>query len=238
MSVLVCIPANYNSKRAPGKPLYNETGKTLLAHTYELALKTGYDVIVLSNDININEYCSNYNINIESAEGNNGTERIADYVIKNDPSHTTIVNIQVDEPLLSHLDIIRCAEYCEEHNEVTTLAFESMNRTNENTVKVVVDKNDKAMYFSRAQIPYPGHNTENVSNLIHVGLYCYPTSKLFTYGTEPSEYEKYESLEQLRFLHHGTPIHVIKTTHHSFSINTVDDYVRFIDKYRQRSRKL
>ena len=232
----IVIPARYASSRLPGKPLIKIAGKPMIQHTYERAKQCmAGEVVIATDDQRIADVVSQFtnDIIMTSKEHNSGTERLAEVVeVKGWDKNTIVVNVQGDEPLIlpQHIELV--ANSLEENKQagLSTLAspIESMKDIfDTNIVKVVLDYQGNALYFSRAVIPWardsfsmqhemnePGE--EEIKKLMvqaswyrHIGLYAYRVSTLKKYmELQPCMLEKTESLEQLRILYNGISIHV------------------------------
>ncbi|MEY4717825.1 MAG: hypothetical protein RL563_443 [Pseudomonadota bacterium] len=220
----VVIPARYASTRLPGKPLLEIAGKPMIAHVCERALEAEAEqVVVATDDQRIYDTVSSLGLTVvmTSPDHQSGTERIAEVAaIQGWNPDTIIVNLQGDEPLIPPSYIRDAAESLASQNQagIATLAariLEADEIFNPNAVKVVLNKNDYALYFSRAPIPwnrasFPDHHLaddKSLPYLRHIGLYAYTVGFLQRYcGWEPSPLESIESLEQLRILWHGEKV--------------------------------
>lgn len=223
MSFVVIIPARYGSTRFPGKPLALIKGKPMIQHVYERALEAGADdVIVATDDQRIGDIVESFGGKVCYTANNHesGTERIAEVLTKlNIDDNTTVVNVQGDEPFIPPENIQQVAQNLNESAmQMATLCFPISQRSdidNANVVKVVFAQNGKALYFSRAPIPFDRNWVQNTQHMQannyfrHVGIYAYNAGFIHKYITlAPSAYETIESLEQLRVLYHGYDIHV------------------------------
>lgn len=223
MSFVVIIPARYGSTRFPGKPLALINGKPMIQHVYERALEAGADdVIVATDDQRIGDVVESFGGTVCYTANNHesGTERIAEVLTKlNIDDNTTIVNVQGDEPFIPPENIQQVAQNLNNSAmQMATLCFPISQRSdidNANVVKVVFAQNGKALYFSRAPIPFDRNWVQNTQHMQednyfrHVGIYAYNAGFIHKYITlAPSAYEAIESLEQLRVLYHGYDIHV------------------------------
>ena len=223
MPFVVIIPARYGSTRFPGKPLALIKGKPMIQHVYERALEAGADdVIVATDDQRIGDIVESFGGKVCYTANNHesGTERIAEVLTKlNIDDNTTVVNVQGDEPFIPPENIQQVAQNLNESAmQMATLCFPISQRSdidNANVVKVVFAQNGKALYFSRAPIPFDRNWVQNTQHMQvnnyfrHVGIYAYNAGFIHKYITlAPSAYETIESLEQLRVLYHGYDIHV------------------------------
>ncbi len=254
------IPARYASTRLPGKLIKNEakeqTGKYLLEHVYRKAKesKKVNDVIIATDDERIAEVVVGFGgcAIMTSTDHISGTDRIAEAASKLDTDF--VVNIQGDEPDIngSMIDDLIDAMYSEKIAAVCT--FANKIKTVEelidpNAVKVVIDKDSYAMYFSRASIPYVrDQKGDSIFSMIdkidsekdmpflflkHLGVYMYRKDFLLTFSSLPvPDIEKLEKLEQLRVLSNGFKIKVVPTSCTCDGVDTPEDFARFLERYR------
>ena len=227
MSFIVVIPARFGSTRFPGKPLALINGKPMIQHVYERSMLAGaQDVIVATDDKRIGEVVESFSGKVcyTANYHESGTERIAEVLGKENISDDSIiVNVQGDEPFIPPENITQVANNLisastSPNIQMATLCFPITSKAeldNPNVVKVNFAINGKALYFSRAPIPYDRswvQNTQSMHNnayFRHVGIYAYKAAFIHQYiKLAPSHYEKIESLEQLRVLYHGYDIHV------------------------------
>lgn len=228
MSFIVVIPARFGSTRFPGKPLALINGKPMIQHVYERSMLAGaQDVIVATDDKRIGEVVKSFSGKVcyTGSHHESGTERIAEVLVKENISQDAIiVNVQGDEPFIPPQNITQVASNLKNaatlspNIQMATLCFPIGSKSeldNPNVVKVNFAKNGKALYFSRASIPYDRSWVQNTQSMHdkayfrHVGIYAYKASFIHQYiELAPSNYEKIESLEQLRVLYHGFDIHV------------------------------
>lgn len=213
------IPARYASTRLPGKPLLAVAGRPMLQHVYESAQQSGAEqVIVATDDQRIAALAGDFGAEVcmtDPAHAS-GTERIAEVAVQHAwPDDTIVVNLQGDEPLMPAVLVRQAATGLAENTAavVSTLAcplYEPEDADNPNVVKVVLDRDGYALYFSRAAIPYHRDGRDQAEGLLrHIGLYAYRAGFLQRYSQlEPSPAEQAEKLEQLRVLWHGLRIHV------------------------------
>ncbi len=209
MSVLAILPARYGSTRFPGKPLTPIAGKPMIQHVWERTrlAKRVDAVMIATDDERIREACEAFGADVEmtAMDHPTGTDRLAEVAARH--PHEVIVNVQGDEPLIEGfvIDTAIDALLGDDDAAMSTIvhraepaAFDDPNR-----VKVVVDTNGVALYFSRAPIPYQRKET-GIVPLQHVGLYVYRRDFLLAFVKLPrSPAEKAEELEQLRALENG-----------------------------------
>ena len=236
MIITGIIPARYASTRFPGKPLTLINGKTMVQRVYEQAEKSKLlnRVIVATDSSEIFECVSSFNGNVmmTSKKHKTGTDRICETAkkIKSD----IIVNIQGDEPYINPRDIDNAIRPLLKDRtlNVSTLAVELKDDFNDkNKVKVVFDKNNNALLFSRSLLPNNFKSIAKIKYYKHLGLYVYRRDFLLKFNkTEQTSIEMAESLEQLRILWMGEKIRVVLTKKDSISVDTKSD-LRRISKY-------
>lgn len=237
MKIICIIPARFASTRLPGKPLADVAGKPLIVRVYEQAIKAKIPatVVVAVDDERV--FAA-----VEKAGGKavmtaknhlNGTDRIAE-AAGHYPDADVIINIQGDEPLIDPLLIDRLAKLFIEDPElkmatVKTLILEE-EKSEPGNVKVITDKNDFAIYFSRSLIPYP-RNDMGLPAYKHIGIYAYRRDFLLQYAKmQPTQLEQTESLEQLRAIENGYKIKVIEADKRFIGVDTKEDLER-VNKY-------
>jgi len=242
MKILGVIPARYGSSRFPGKPLTNIMGKPMIQRVYEQANKCLLldELIVATDDERIAECIATFHGKVVMTAENlkSGTERCNAVVtnLKEKEQFDVVVNIQGDEPYIDPQQIAQLAGcFYSEETLIATLV-KKINQAddlfNPNVVKVVFDRNYKALYFSRYAIPYlRGTEMMNWLNCNdyykHIGIYGYRTKILKSISLLPvSPLEKAESLEQLRWLENGYPISVKETEYESLSIDIPSDLLK------------
>ena len=214
------IPARYASSRFEGKPLANLLGKPMVQHVYESACraKTLDEVIVATDDQRIYNAVIKFGGNVQmTGPCATGTERVA--VVAEQLNCDIVANIQGDEPLLEPIQIDTMLQPFIEKPEVQVCTLKQRVETvtdyrDVNVVKVVTNLQGDALYFSRGSIP--GRISEDELHKFpvyrHVGLYAYRRKQLLAFTKwDSTPYELAEGLEQLRFLEHGIPIHVVET---------------------------
>ena len=223
------IPARYDSTRLPGKPLKDICGKPMICRVYERAQKSKLadEIIVATDDERILQAVEKNSGRAMMTDKNHktGTDRLAE-VAEKFPDAKIIVNVQGDEPLIEPRLIDELIEqFTDENLQMATVATEIADdeMNNPNNVKVVIDKNNNALYFSRSLIPYP--RNKNKSKVYkHIGIYAYRRNFLLEYAKmESTELEQAESLEQLRALENGYKIRVIKSDCKFIGVDTEED---------------
>jgi 3-deoxy-manno-octulosonate cytidylyltransferase (CMP-KDO synthetase) len=245
-TVIGIIPARYASNRLPGKPLLDLTGKPIIQHVFERArqAKTLNDVLVATDDERISGAVSVFEGKavMTPTTIQSGSDRAA-YAARNLEADV-IVNIQGDEPFINPemIDETVQALIDDQQIEVSTPVRKidsSEELSNPNVVKVVLDENNYALYFSRSVIPFlrvlqdRQDWTKKHQYYKHIGLYVFRKEFLLTFTQwDRSPLEQAEQLEQLRILEHGYRIKCVITEHDSFSVDTLDDLEHLREKAR------
>lgn len=221
MGFSVVIPARYAATRLPAKVLLDIRGKPMLQHTYERAMASDAEtVIIATDDERIKQAAERFGAQVcmTSAEHRSGTDRIQEVATSTGMSDQhLVVNVQADEPLIPPTAINQVAEnlYRNELAGIATLC-ETISAQQEvddpNCVKVVMDVRGHALYFSRSTIPWQGSASARNCHR-HIGIYAYRVSVLNQFVQwPPAELELQEKLEQLRALANGVVIHVDLST--------------------------
>jgi 3-deoxy-manno-octulosonate cytidylyltransferase (CMP-KDO synthetase) len=224
MSFTVIIPARLASTRLPNKPLADLGGKPMVVRVAERAARSGAERIAVATDhADIVTACRDHGVEVymTRADHPSGTDRIAEVAAKMElPDSAVVVNVQGDEPLIAPELIAATAALIGAGVPMATAAHpiaEPAEVFNPNVVKVVLDKAGRALYFSRATIPWHRDGFAQSKDTIpagyrplrHIGLYAYSNAFLQAYPKLPlSPLEQIEALEQLRVLWHGYPIAV------------------------------
>jgi len=239
MKAIAVIPARLASTRLPRKMLREIAGKPLIGTVYEAVRSSTLlaDVIVATDSEEILSACQRHgwNARMTSTSHRSGTERV--HEISNFERADVYINVQGDEPMVRSEQIARLLEVM--HNreaQVGTLATPAadIDIPNPNAVKVVTDLNGRALYFSRATIPFDRDGT-GPCYFKHLGLYAYRKAALDLFVTLPeSSLERSERLEQLRFLENGISIYVGETPHDSIGVDTEEDLQRVIEILKKR----
>ena len=231
-SVAAIIPARWGSTRFPGKPLHLIGGKPLIHHVWERTLKAKSigQVIIATDDMRIAEAAFEFGaeVAITSDKHRSGTDRIAE-VAKKLKGISHVINVQGDEPLVDSALLNRLAKTLLAHPKLgmITAACEfapDEDVQNPNAVKVVLDRDSNALFFSRSAIPYTRDTAAAIPYLRHQGLYGYSLAFLLQFVKwKPSPLEKVEQLEQLRALENGAKIRVLITKSASVGVDTPAD---------------
>ncbi len=243
MQTAIVIPARYASSRLPAKPLLRETGKYLIQHVYERACESSADaVIVATDDVRIFDAVKSFggNVVMTRADHPSGTDRVAEVAEQLDAD--IIVNVQGDEPMIEPSTLDMLARLLDKDREAPMATPATPIRTldqwrDPNCVKVVCDKQGRALYFSRSPIPYVRDGEPNFATgrfLQHLGLYAYRRRFLLELAQLPPEpLEQTEKLEQLRVLALGRRIQVGVVAHAHRGVDTPADYQRFVTMVRE-----
>ncbi|HEY9869538.1 MAG TPA: 3-deoxy-manno-octulosonate cytidylyltransferase [Candidatus Obscuribacterales bacterium] len=233
-TIAAIIPARYASTRFPGKPLVKLGGLTMIERVYRQAARSSLvqSVIVATDDERIAATVEAFGgtFAITRADHASGTDRLAE-VARNHPELDIIVNVQGDEPLIdpAAIDAAVAPLLSDPAIEMSTLAAPLLRQEEAESpqvVKVVVDRQGFALYFSRAAIPFYRDNRpfEVRRYLGHVGLYVYRRECLLKLASlTPTPLEAAESLEQLRALENGIRIRVMETSYRSLAIDVPED---------------
>ena len=248
MKSVIIIPARYASTRLPHKLLLCETGKPLIQHTYESALKATLPiaVTVACDHADIFNVVERFGGSVQMTDPNapSGTDRIAEVAAALDDVDI-VVNVQGDEPEIAGTSIDLAIQMLTGNPDavMSTLATPIRSRQqleDAACVKVVFDAKGRALYFSRSVIPHPrgGIRDEHFVQspplfYQHIGLYAYRREFLLRLCQLPqSDMEKTESLEQLRVLYHGYSIMVGVVDEATTGIDTPENYREFVARYR------
>lgn len=258
MSVAVILPARLASTRLPGKLLLDQTGRTVLEHTLSCALEAKKrsaglitQVVAACDDAKLMVAAERAGVKavMTRPDHQSGTDRIAEAAAP--LSEDVIVNLQADEPELDPDLIVQVAVLLTGsagNASMSTLAvpiFDEAKWKKPNVVKVVVDRQGRALYFSRSPIPYPREDAtaaqtwslggRRVYGLHHLGLYAYKKDFLLGYKDLPaSRLEQLEKLEQLRALEAGHTIRVGLAQGHPPGIDTQEEYDAFVERCKKK----
>lgn len=243
MRFRVVIPSRYGAQRLPGKPLADLGGRPLVLHVCERARESGAaEVLVATDDARIRDTCARAGVTVEmtSADHASGTDRIAEVAARRGwDDDDLVVNLQGDEPLMPPADIEQVARLLETGVDMSTLCtpiHDLAEFLSPNVVKVVADGQGRALYFSRAPIPWNrdgatggiASQQQHHGALRHIGLYGYRVSALKRLAaTPPCELELLEKLEQLRALWLGMCIAIdVARELPGPSVDTLEDLKR------------
>jgi 3-deoxy-manno-octulosonate cytidylyltransferase (CMP-KDO synthetase) len=230
--ILGVIPARYASSRFPGKALIRIASKSMLEHVYERVSLARYlsAVLIATDDERIAREAARFGapVRMTRADHLSGTDRVAE--VASAEAAELIVNVQGDEPLIdpAAIDAAILPLLDEPAIPMVTLKkrIEDPHEIDDpNVVKVVTDRFQNAIYFSRSTIPYPRDRArEGTAHYKHIGLYVYRRDFLLKYSSLPvGPLEKAERLEQLRALENGHSIRVVETDYESVGVDTPAD---------------
>ncbi|WCO03076.1 3-deoxy-manno-octulosonate cytidylyltransferase [Psychroserpens ponticola] len=236
MKIISMIPARYSASRFPGKLMQNLAGKSVIVRTYEATVATQLfdDVyVVTDSEIILNEIISNGGKAIMSKkEHQSGSDRIAEAVANLDVD--IVVNVQGDEPFTERESLEKVLNaFKNDHKKEIDLAslmveihdWDEIN--NPNTVKVIVDQNNFALYFSRNPIPYPRDKDAGARYFKHKGIYAFRKQALLDFYKLPMRFiEATEKIECIRYLEYGKRIKMVETTIEGVEIDTPEDLER------------
>ncbi len=234
MNILGIIPARYGSTRFEGKPLALINGKMMIQRVYEQTKKADRltEVVVATDDERIYNAVVGFGGKavMTSANHKSGTDRCCEVVDKIGKGFDAVINIQGDEPYINPQEINQIAELISDKDtQLASLCkpvYDEEELMSPNAVKVVFDKNGKALYFSRFAIPYLRNQIERTFYK-HIGIYAYKCDVLKEVAALPqSGLELAESLEQLRWLENGYTVRMGVTEFESFSVDVPDDIVK------------
>ena len=250
-SAIAIIPARLGSSRLPGKPLLDIAGRPMIVRVVEraLAARSVGRAVVATDDAGILETVRRfgYEAVMTRADHASGTDRLAEAAATQAGGYDVVVNVQGDEPLISPrtIDLAVAALAADPDAQVATTSeaiSDAAAALSPDVVKVVTDARGRALYFSRAPVPYPRDAARRHGSLAaalgaepellslfakHTGLYVYRRDFLLRYAGWPqSELERAESLEQLRALERGAVITVVRTDEPSIGVDTEEDLER------------
>jgi 3-deoxy-manno-octulosonate cytidylyltransferase (CMP-KDO synthetase) len=238
MKIIGIIPARYASTRFPGKPLVAIKGKTMIQRVYEQAKQSHRlsHLVVATDDASIYDHVASFGgeVCMTKSVHPSGTDRCYEALTLQKEKFDYVINVQGDEPFIQPEQINLLANLLNGKTEIATLVKAIDNEEvlfNSNVVKVVFNKNNEALYFSRATIPHLRNIQQNwLNNHVfykHIGMYAYRVDILQQLTLLPiSQLEKAESLEQLRWLENGFKISIAETTIESVGIDTPEDLLK------------
>ena len=239
MRALAVIPARLASTRLPRKVLREIAGRPMLAHVVEGARGCSQvsDVIVATDSDEILAICerNGWRAEMTSSSHRSGTDRV--WEVAQRIAADVYLNVQADEPLVrpEHIQAL-LAPMQDARVMVSTIKTpcSAADVDNPNAVKVVTDLGGRALYFTRASVPFDRDNSGLVARFKHLGFYGYRRDALEKFCSWPeSELERAERLEQLRFLDHGIEIHVVETPYDTVGVDTEEDLERLQRMFQQ-----
>lgn len=236
MKIIGIIPARYESSRFPGKPLVDIHGKSMIQRVYEQVKGCASlaEVVVATDDSRIEEHVRAFagNVVMTSSKHESGTDRCAEVISKIN-GFDIAINIQGDEPFINPLQIeLLCSLFDDQQTEIGTLVKQIETQEdlfNESTPKVIVSKQQQALYFSRQTIPFQrgverSEWLRKQTYYKHIGIYGYRADILKEITALPvSPFEKAEALEQLRWIENGYRVKVAKTEFDTIAVDHPED---------------
>jgi 3-deoxy-manno-octulosonate cytidylyltransferase (CMP-KDO synthetase) len=241
MKIIAMIPARYEASRFPGKLLKDLAGKSVIMRTYDATVATGLfdEVYVVTDSELIYTEVLKYNGHVIMSQKvhETGSDRIAEAIEHIDTD--IVVNVQGDEPFVNGQILKKLIDAfqsdIESQIDVASLIFPLDNKEdieNPNHVKVVVDHNHFALYFSRSPIPYPRDATA-ATYYQHIGVYAFRKEALMRFTKLPMDpLEKTEKLENLRFLVNGMKVKMLITEYKSIGIDVPEDLDKAIKRFK------
>jgi 3-deoxy-manno-octulosonate cytidylyltransferase (CMP-KDO synthetase) len=251
MNILGIIPARFASSRFPGKPLVMIGDKSMIQRVYEQSSIALKNVVVATDDLRIYNHVSDFGgkVVMTSENHNTGTDRCAEAAkkfIEKYPEHkiNVVINIQGDEPFIEPKQIVDLANCFNQSNtQIATIIRKEEkieNLKNANIVKVIIDNNNNAIYFSRTIIPFirdcdPDKWTSKHDFFVHVGIYGYRLGVLNSITKlSTGLLEKAESLEQNRWIENGYIIKTSRTTFENRGIDTPEDLKEILNSKKNK----
>jgi len=234
MKIIAMIPARYAATRFPAKLMQKLGDKTVIRHTHDNAIQTGlFDqvMVVTDSDIIYQEIVSHGgNAKMSKREHESGSDRIAEAV--EDLDVDIVLNIQGDEPFVQKEPLEKLLEVFKKDSQVQVASLMQVLKEQKliddpNYVKVAVDKNMNALFFSRSVIPYP--RDKNIASIYyeHIGVYAFRKQALLDFTNWPiTPLEAAEKVECLRYLENGVPMKMVVTEYMGIEIDTVEDLLR------------
>ncbi|ALJ56290.1 3-deoxy-manno-octulosonate cytidylyltransferase [Candidatus Xiphinematobacter sp. Idaho Grape] len=231
--LVIIIPARWASTRFPGKSLCLLAGKPVLQHVWErcCCCMQVDDVYIATDDERIFQAAKNFGAQVVRTSHTHltGTDRVAEVAARLPGGVTHIINVQGDEPILDPYLLQRLVQTIDnsKHLEMLTAATpfpKWADPNNPHMVKVVINSQGHALYFSRSAIPFVQHEEDYPCRLLHVGMYGFEKAFLLKFVSwKPSPLERWEKLEQLRALENGVRIQVLLTQRASIGVDTPND---------------
>jgi 3-deoxy-manno-octulosonate cytidylyltransferase (CMP-KDO synthetase) len=232
MKIIAVIPARYASTRFPAKLMQDLGGKTVILRTYEAAVATNLfdDVFVVTDSAIIFDEITSHGgkaiMSIRSHES--GSDRIAEAIV--DLDIDVVVNVQGDEPFVKKEPLQKLLEVFKDSSQNVRVASlmqvltSQQNIEDPNYVKVAIDKNNNALFFSRSVIPYPRSTETAITYYEHIGVYAFKKEALLAFTNwAMTPLEAAEKIECLRYLENGVPIKMVTTNYMGVEIDTPED---------------
>jgi 3-deoxy-D-manno-octulosonate cytidylyltransferase len=232
MKICAFIPARYAATRFPAKLMQQLGDKTVIRHTYDNTVATGLftDVYVVTDSTIIFDEITNHGgkaiMSIHTHES--GSDRIAEAAAHLDID--VVVNVQGDEPFVKKEPLQKLLEVFKDESENVRVASlmqvltSQQNIDDPNYVKVAIDKNSNALFFSRSVIPYPRSTESHITYYEHIGVYAFKKEALLAFTNwEMTPLEAAEKIECLRYLENGVAIKMVTTNYMGIEIDTPED---------------
>ncbi len=236
LRIIAMIPARFEASRFPGKLMEDLKGKSVIRRTYEAAVNTNLfdDVFVVTDsDIIHNEILSHNGKSIKSIKEHEcGSDRIAEAV--QDMDVDIVVNVQGDEPLIDEQSLRKLLEVFKNDPDkkidlasLKTPMMDTEEISNPNNVKVITNKDNLALYFSRFPLPYPRETNSGITYYKHIGIYAFRKGALMDFYSLPMlELEATEKIECIRYLEYGKSIKMVETNFKGIGIDTPEDLIK------------
>lgn len=243
MKKIAVIPARFAATRFPGKLMQRIGDKTIIRMVYENVQAMGLfdDVLVVTDNDQIVEEIKAIGGTVKksSQEHPSGSDRIAEAIMDMDVD--VVVNVQGDEPFVDISPLEKLLTAISDPDVVVASVMQKLGMdediNNPNFVKVVCDKNNNALYFSRSPIPYKRNLQSSLPIYKHVGVYAFKKNTLLAFTKWPmGVLEQTEMLEQLRYLENGVSIKMVETTTSSIGIDTPEDLEKAKLYYANRKK--
>jgi 3-deoxy-manno-octulosonate cytidylyltransferase (CMP-KDO synthetase) len=233
METIAMIPARYAATRFPAKLMQQLGDKPVIRHTYDATVATALFnkvIVVTDSGIIYNEITSHGGMAVMSKKPHeSGSDRIAEAIA--DMNVDVVVNVQGDEPFIQKEPLEKLVNLFKDPKVQVASIMRKIKDKDElfspSAVKVVVNKNNDALYFSRSVIPYPANTTIQHTPYLHIGVYGFRKDVLLQFTKWPAgQLEQIEKLEQLRYLENGVPIRMSLVEFTSVAIDTPEDLER------------
>jgi 3-deoxy-manno-octulosonate cytidylyltransferase (CMP-KDO synthetase) len=238
MNCIAMIPARYASTRFPAKLMQLLGDKTVIRHTYDNTVNTGlFDKVIVVTDspVIFEEIKSNGgDVMMSIKEHESGSDRIAEAVENLDTD--IVVNVQGDEPFVQKAPLEKLLEVFRQDKNVQVASLMQVIKNKKNVedpnfVKVAVDLQMNALFFSRSVIPYPRDQSLAINYYEHIGVYAFRKQALMNFTNWPvTALEAVEKIECLRYLEHGIPLKMVLTEYMGIEIDTPEDLKLAIQK--------
>lgn len=244
MKIISVIPARYAATRFHGKLMKKIGDKSVILTTYENTKKTNLfdEVFVITDSRIIYDEIIKHGGKVKISKKNHetGSDRIAE-VVKN-MNCDLIINVQGDEPFVEKKSLKKIIKTLIKDSTIDVVSLMKKNTNlkqikNSNYVKVVIDKNFNALYFSRSIIPFPRNKDLEITYYEHIGIYGFKKKSILDfYNKKMLQNELIEKIECLRYLEHGMKIKMLLTDYKSIEIDTEEDLIRANNLLKQKSK--